>query len=168
MSALLYYGPGAQQYATNEAHQMGRLLGSFGEEGLKADDSRSIVSLLNETPVGDRKGIVIIGPMDLANPIASDVLLKSLEEFKDDFVQPLLWAIDIGNVVPTIRSRCLAKWCYAKVNLQEDVLEDSHKLLDAYLAKDVKTIMDLLYPRSTIVRLLMTFLAGTPSTTCHV
>lgn len=110
-STLLYHGPSARDSALNAASDKGRLVcPPLGDDGLKVDDARMAVDLLLSTPMGLEVGVLVIGPMDLANPKASDTLLKSLEEFSD-LVQPILWAKDLGGVSPTIRSRCLAHWC---------------------------------------------------------
>jgi len=82
----------------------------IGDDGLKVEGARHAVSLLNSIPIGSEKGVVIVGPMDLANYKASDVLLKCIEEFDDEHLQPILWAHDFGGVSETIRSRCLDFW----------------------------------------------------------
>lgn len=144
-SAILFYGPGAKQEAYDFALSKGRLLAPpFGEEGLKTDEAREIVSLLTTAPIGDRLGIVLIGPMDDANSKSSDVLLKSVEEFRGDLVYPVLWARDIGDVAPTIRSRCLARWCYGEDNDEEDRLDgEGRKLIHAWQGRDIPTLIDM-------------------------
>ena len=144
MSSLLFYGPGSEDFALNESHKIGRLIKTFGSEGLKTEEAREAVSLINETPVGDRKGVILIGPMDTANEKASDVLLKSLEDFNEKVIQPILWAYDIGNVIPTIRSRCISKWCFAKEQVSPEMQELAIGLLSAWVQKDVKHIVDTL------------------------
>ena len=110
-SCLLYHGPGARQNALDEAARLGRLLHEpFGEVGLKVDEARLLVSLMQAPPIGVDLGVVIAGPMDKAPPKSADVLLKVIEE-PPDFVRPLLWATDLGGVRGTIRSRCLPVWC---------------------------------------------------------
>jgi len=110
-SCTLFHGPGARSAALEVAYRSGRLLESpIGDEGLKVEEARRAVSLLQSVPVGTELGVVVVGPMDQANPKASDVILKTIEEFHADYVRPILWAEDLGGVVPTIRSRCLAKW----------------------------------------------------------
>lgn len=133
MSCLLFHGPGAQEYALEEAHCAGRLLSPpLGEDGLKVEDARNAVQLLMSTPVGSRKGVVVLGPMDLANWKASDVLLKSIEEFNNKIVQPILWAWDIGGVSGTIRSRCLDRWCPKAYEQDDDdeILAAGFDLMD--------------------------------------
>lgn len=110
-SCLLFHGPGARDAALRRASEMGRLVAPpFGDDGLKTDDARDIVELLLSSPIDNKVNVVVIGPMDEVLPKASDVLLKSIEEFRDDLVQPVLWANDLGGVAPTIRSRCLDHW----------------------------------------------------------
>jgi len=120
-SCVLFHGPGAKDAALAAAAQVGPLLvPPFGDDGLKVDDARAFVVASYSIPVGVDIGTLIVGPMDAdrANPKACDVLLKRLEGFDDTTIQPFLWAWDIGNVIPTIRSRCLAKW--APADLKED------------------------------------------------
>jgi len=144
MSTLLFFGPGAEQESLNQSHKIGRLLGTFGADGLKTEEAREVVGLLTHPPIGDIKGVVLIGPMDTAQPKASDVLLKSLEEFDASIVQPILWAEDIGNVTPTIRSRCHATWCFCKTETPEDLQVASMNILEAYVAKDVVAMVNVL------------------------
>lgn len=111
VSCRLFHGPGAKQAALDAAEHLGRLLHEpFGDEGLKVDEAREFVSLLQAAPVGDELGVVIAGPLDHAAPKSTDALLKSVEE-PPDCVYPLLWATDLGGVSLTIQSRCLPVWC---------------------------------------------------------
>lgn len=109
--------------ACEEALKIGRLLADpFGDDdsGLKVDQAREAMTLLQSTPLGDRVGCVVVGPMDGAATLKSaDVLLKSIEEFREEFVQPILWAHDLGGVPSTIRSRCLERWA-DQVGVAED------------------------------------------------
>ena len=142
-SAILFYGPGAKQEAHAFALSKGRLLAPpFGESGLKTDEARQIVALLTSAPVGDRLGIVLVGPMDDANPKSSDVLLKSIEEFDGKIVCPVLWARDIGDVTPTISSRCLARWVCGEDDDDEGGGDRSAlSLIQAWQGKDVVTLI---------------------------
>ena len=65
-------------------------------------------------------GVVVVGPMDLANLGAADALLKCIEEFHGEVVQPILWAHDLGGVRETIKSRCLNRWAPATEEYEED------------------------------------------------
>lgn len=110
-SCILFHGPGARQAALAEVPSLGVLVAPpYGDEGLKTAEAREVVSSLLSPPTGMEAGVVVVGPMDLAWPKASDVLLKRLEEFHSDVVTPILWANDLGGVSPTIRSRCLDRW----------------------------------------------------------
>lgn len=154
MSCLLFHGPNARQEALNQAHRTGRLLvPPLGDDGLKIDDVREIADLLLSTPVGDQTGVVVVGPMDHASPKAGDGLLKSIEEFAD-VVAPILWATDLGGVSPTIRSRCLAKWCPALKGgaqmIDDDPVEEDGRLLaEAALTGQVWKIAPLVKKYNT-------------------
>lgn len=133
-SCILYHGPGARQSALNEAIRLGRLLHApIGDEGLKVDEARQVVSLLSTTPIGNQRGTLVVGPMDTATIFAADALLKKIEEFDGDMVQPVLWALDIGGVRPTIKSRCLPRWAPDTGDAEEDVelVQDGWDLSDA-------------------------------------
>jgi hypothetical protein len=71
---------------------------------------------------------------DRANPKACDVLLKCLEEFDDALVQPILWASDLGSVIPTIRSRCLARWVRDIPVVDEELEDIVAELVEAVLS----------------------------------
>jgi len=137
-SCLLYHGPGARQYALDEAGRRGRLLhapfGEVGATGLKVDEAREFASLLMTAPLGDQLGVVVAGPMDIARPQSADALLKSVEQF-NKYVLPILWAHDLGGVQGTIRSRCLDHWCPATgfEPVDEELEEVARQLLSAAL-----------------------------------
>lgn len=136
LSCRLYHGPGARQAALTEASRLGRLLHEpFGDEGLKVEEAREFVLLMQCPPVGEDCGVVIAGPLDHAAPKSSDVLLKSVEE-PPPYVHPLLWATDLGGVSATIRSRCLPVWCpVGPHQVGDDELEGTaRELLNAVLA----------------------------------
>ncbi|OHD26958.1 MAG: hypothetical protein A2Y38_08040 [Spirochaetes bacterium GWB1_59_5] len=144
-SCILFHGPGALQAVLQEAQRLGRLVAPpFGEEGLKVDEARAFVSFMNSTPIGDGLGVVVAGPMDLALPRSSDVLLKSIEEFNAQVVYPLLWAHDEGGVMGTIRSRCLDWWCPGVVSSDEDMLKLARTLVTAALDNQPWKIPSLL------------------------
>ena len=134
-SCPLYHGPGARQYALDEASRAGVLLHEpFGEDGLKVDAAHEIVSLLQAAPIGIDMGVVVVGPMDKAPPRSADVLLKSVEE-PSDYIWLVLWADDLGGVRDTIQSRCLTMWCPATgFEAPDEELESTaRELLAAYL-----------------------------------
>jgi len=118
----------------------------IGDEGLKVDDARQVVSLLSTTPVGTQIGTLVVGPMDNATVFAADALLKKVEEFNGELVMPILWAFDIGGVRPTIRSRCLSRWAPASGEDDEDVelMQDGCDLQDAAMSGDLVTVARLL------------------------
>jgi len=104
----------------------------FGDEGLKVDEAREFVLLMQCPPVGEDLGVVIAGPLDHAAPKSTDVLLKSIEE-PPPYVFPLLWATDLGGVAATIQSRCLPIWCPATastwVEPTDEVVEEVARTL---------------------------------------
>lgn len=123
--------------------EIGRLIHDpFGEEGLKIADSREIIELMNNAPVGDSPGVIVMGPLDRAQQVATDVLLKSIEEFDDQIVRPVLWAHDEAEVSPTIRSRCLRRWCPGPDAVDEEALEVARGLVEAALAGDVASVIE--------------------------
>lgn len=146
-SSILYHGPGAREAAILEAHNLGRLLiPPVGDDGLKTEDARMVVELLLSTPVGVKLGTVVIGPMDESVIKAADVLLKTLEEYEGDLVQPILWADDLGSVSPTIRSRCLARWAPpgTETDENESLVSTAWGLVDASVAGNRPVIIELM------------------------
>jgi len=142
-SAVLLHGPGARDEALVLAARLGRILRQpVGDDGLKIADSREIVDLLSSAPAGDGPGSLVIGPMDRANRMVSDALLKSLEEFDDRTVRPVLWAADEGDVSPTIRSRCLQRWCPASADTPEDDDALGRAVLDAAARRDAAALIE--------------------------
>jgi len=132
-SCLLYFGPGARQVAIDEAKKIGYLMAEpFGDDGLKTDEAREVVRAFGSAPVGVTLGTLVVGPMDLAMPRAADVLLKSIEEFNDTRVQPILWAHDASSVAPTIQSRCLARWVdIPDEDVDQNLIDAGFDLVDA-------------------------------------
>jgi hypothetical protein len=131
----LYHGPGARSTAIREGSAKGSLLvPPVGDSGLKVDEARECITLLRSPPVGDRLGVLVIGPMDLSPPKSSDVLLKSLEEPPSP-VLLCLWANDIESVRGTIRSRCLPVWCPTRTDedlqTEESLTQLSHEILES-------------------------------------
>ena len=137
ISCRLYHGPGARQAALDAANRLGRLLHEpFGDEGLKVDEAREFVELMQSPPLGEDSGVVLAGPMNHAAPKSSDVLLKSIEE-PPPYVHPVLWATDLGGVSATIQSRCLHIWCPSNGQDpgDEEVEEVARQLLTDVLAE---------------------------------
>lgn len=122
MSVRIFYGPKGHEEAISYAHRNGRLLGDV--EALKIQAVREGLGLMGAAPIGDvGTGYVVFGPMDLAPFQCSDAMLKTVEEPEEE-VQPILWANDIADVSPTIRSRCLAEYAQGdEVEINEDGLE---------------------------------------------
>lgn len=137
----LFYGPSAQERAQAHAHTIGRLVHpALGGDGLKVDDARLAVSLLSTSPVGDKRGVLILGPMDQANTKASDVLLKKLEE--PTVVTPVLWAGDLEGVRPTIKSRTSPTWCPGVRTCPNEDLELANKLLDDFVDEKFSSVYE--------------------------
>lgn len=136
-SVSLYHGPGAELAAKNAAKDYG-LVQPFkmAGEALKKGEARELVSLLNQTPVGDRPWSVVVGPLDEVSAAVGDVLLKTIEEYLPGKIRPFLWAWDYGGVIPTLRSRTLSEFVPGtdeRVNLGRGVAD---KLLRAYLLRN--------------------------------
>ena len=117
---------------------IGRLIcPPVGQKGLKKDEAREIVELVSYPPVGDSLGVVVIGPLDLATVASSDVLLKILEDGRDENTVLILWANDLGEVRPTVRSRCLSVWCAGDPIVEEDLVEIAESAFQALIKKDL-------------------------------
>lgn len=143
-SCLLYHGPGAKEAALKEGLRLGRLMcPPMGEGGLKVDEARQVTDLLMSPPVGDQLGVLLIGPIDEANPKAADTLLKCIEESSGDYVQAIMWANDLGSVVLTLRSRCLERWAPAALGQDDDesAMAGAYQIIEAVLKKDALTIV---------------------------
>lgn len=135
MSCILFHGPTARQEALNETHRQGRLIAPPFEK-LGIDDIREATDLLLSTPVGMGVGVIVIGPMDrMGSAKASDGLLKSIEEHSELMV-PILWAHDLGGVSPTIKSRCLTRWCPQRGIPDDDEIQGDGRALVAAVLHD--------------------------------
>lgn len=168
-STILFHGPGARAEALDYAESHGRLLtpgetpdgqfAVFGDtsKGLYIGDpsdkkwylgsTRYLVEMLSSAPVGDRKGIVVVGAMDgKASVGALDALLKFLEEHDERFVQPILWAWDVGVVRETIRSRCSEKWSPGHPGGGPEVpyMKPAKELCEAALRRKVAAVVEIL------------------------
>lgn len=143
MSCSLFHGPGARDAAIAEASRIGREVHPpIGGEGLKVEDAREAVLILSSPAVGDSQGVLLLGPMDQANPRASDVLLKSIEEHRGMDVTPVLWAWDLAEVSATIRSRCVPQWAPgAGEELPDESMEMAWQVCDAVLEGDLHRII---------------------------
>lgn len=144
-SALLFHGPSARETSLKEVSRWGRLLRDpIGEEGLKIAEARELCELIDQPPVGDVPGVLVVGPMCKAGRGVPDVLLKTLEEFDPRRVRPLLWAEAEAEVSPTIRSRCLMRWCPGHETLTEELLQVGRRLVEASLERDIPGVIETL------------------------
>lgn len=148
MSSILFHGPTAREVALTHAEKIGRLLAPpFGDMGLKVETSREIVEMLSRAPIGDRVGTVMIGPVDRASsPEAVDALLKTLEEFNPKHIHPVLWAMDVGEVLGTIRSRCVEEWCPAVSGFEPEApyFHTAESLCEAALRRKTALVIEIL------------------------
>lgn len=145
MSTILFHGPASRDMALKEADVLGRLLAPpLGDDGLKVDVAREVVEVLSAVPVGDDLGVIVIGPFESATPEAADALLKTLEDFDPRFVRPLLWSLDMGDIPPTIRSRCLAVWCPTKEGASPEAsyMPAARALCEAALARRTAALIE--------------------------
>ena len=125
-SCLLLHGPGARSAALKKAKEIGHLIAPpFGDGGLKVEEAREAMGHLLSTPLQETIGVLILGPMDEVSPKVADLMLKSIEEFHGDVVQPILWANDLGGVPLTIQSRCLDTWCPATGDIKIDEKDET-------------------------------------------
>lgn len=142
-TAMLFHGPSARSKAVELAYQMGRLVEEpIGDEGLKIDDARRVVDLMGMANVGDKVGVVVVGPLDFARQAATDALLKTIEEFDPGYTRPVLWATDAGDVSPTIRSRCREMWCPGDLDYPEEAMDSARRILDAVVDRDRATVIE--------------------------
>jgi len=99
------------------------------------------MELLLSCPVGSKIGVVVVGPLDEAQPKALDVLLKPVEEHHADVVRPILWAWDIGGLPATLLSRCQTRWCGGEE--EQEVEEETYELLDALRSGQTHKVPEL-------------------------
>lgn len=136
-SPVLFHGPTAQGRVSVVAAEWGRVIGTFGDPvgGLKIEVIREAVEAMAAPPVGDRRGAVVLGPVDvLTQEGVADLLLKTLEEVSVRTPRPYLWAYDVGSVRPTIRSRCLIEWCPGQVIVSRSMMEAAKSVVGSALA----------------------------------
>lgn len=146
-SCLLFHGPRAQDRAAEAASTWGTVLGSFGHpvEGLNTEVIRTAYSHLNQPSLGDKKGSIVLGPIDILTVDGiEDILLKSLEEYKGSWNRPFLWAFDLGEVRPTIRSRCLDVWSPGQA-AGSGARKQAEEIVFACLSGSATGIMDSLH-----------------------
>lgn len=145
MTPCLYHGPSARDRAVREAgsENYRPVAPPVGDDGLKVDDSRTLVELLSSAPVGDKQGSLVLGPLDRTTPEAGDALLKTLEEFGEGPTRVFAWAWDLSGVSPTIRSRTLSVWCPGPDPLAH-LAKKAQALHDALAAGKLHTVLELL------------------------
>ena len=143
----LFHGPAAREVALEWAEKKGRLLAPpLGDGGLKVSTSREVVELLGSVPVGDQVGTLVVGPMDSATPEAVDALLKTLEEISSEVILPALWAEDVSEVVPTIKSRTTEHWCPPdpEATPEAPYLSTAESLCEASLRRRTASVIEIL------------------------
>lgn len=144
-SVKLFHGPKAEEAALEAAEQFGRILAVLGtEKGVRKDDSREMLRIHNMPPASDGLGAVVLGPMDRATLEAADALLKVVEE-PSAYTMPFLWALDIGEVPATIRSRCLPVWSFGSWSSDCEI---DNALLDQAVEGDGIAVSELLTKHS--------------------
>ena len=119
-------------------------MGSYGEDNFNIEVSRRVVEVMSSTPVGDRLATLVAGPLDEALLGSLDPLLKAIEEFRGDQMQPFLWARNIGGVSGTIMSRCFVQWCPGEYVIDDDVLEVMPRVCQAAAEGEVDVVIDRL------------------------
>lgn len=149
-SPVLLHGPQARATAVALAQKIGRLISDpFGDQGLKADDSRKIVVLAGNAGVGDLPPVVIVGPLDRATPEAGDALLKTLEDLSSGPLKIILWADYSGGVIGTIRSRALEQWCPPDERWVSPFMDSAAEALyEAWVQRDPLSCMGTLREHS--------------------
>jgi len=141
--------------ACEEAVKIGYLMvPPIGDEGsgLKVEEAKEAVQILQSTPLGSEQGVVVIGPLDgTASKRSSDALLKTLEDGGSGFVTPILWASDLEEVPLTIRSRCLSRWAGLSESVEEneEVTTAAWAAVSASLRKDIPALLGSLRILST-------------------
>lgn len=119
----------------------------LGDDGINIDTAREIVEVLGSAPLGDDIGVIVVGPMDLpASTAALDAMLKFLEEYDDRFLRVILWARDIEDVRPTIRSRCIERWCpgFGTGGVEVTYIRTAKRLCEAALRRRTATVIEIL------------------------
>ena len=145
MTPCLYHGPSARDRAVREAGGEGfrPVAPPMGDDGLKVDDARTLVELLGTAPVGDKRGSLVLGPLDRTTPEAGDALLKTLEDYGEGPTRVFAWAWDFSGVLPTIRSRTLPVWCPGPDPLAH-LAKKAQALCDALSAGKLHTVLEVL------------------------
>lgn len=131
----MVHGPASESVAHEEARLHGRVL-SFGDgsgDPLRKGEARELVELLSTPTVGDKPFSVVVGPVDEVALATGDVLLKTVEEPFVHGPRLYLWARDLGEVLPTIRSRCVLKFAPGADPRLDFYTDRATKLVSAYI-----------------------------------
>ena len=143
-SCLLVHGPMAESVAHEEARLHGRVL-SFGDgsaDPLKKGEARELVELLSTPTVGDKPFSVVVGPVDEVSLATGDVLLKTVEEPFVHGPRLYLWARDLGEVLPTIRSRCLLRFAPGADPRLDLYMDRASKVVSAYIQSNWTALIE--------------------------
>lgn len=166
-SPMLFHGPTARQSVLGHAVGLGRLISApIGDDGLNIEEARNLADFLERTPVGDKPGVLIVGPLCAATRGTTDVLLKVLEEFRSDVLRPLLWAHDEADVSPTVRSRCVSRWCPGAESSPDGVDEAAKRAIAASQATSWASLIETLseHKPKDLLRATARMLAGMEGT----
>jgi hypothetical protein len=143
-SCLLVHGPTAETVAYEEARTYGRVLSLREDSGgpLRKGDARELIELLSTPTVGDRPLSVVIGPLDTVSPATGDVLLKTVEEPFVHGPRLYLWARDLGEVIPTIRSRCLLRFAPGEDPRLDFYRDRASKIVSLYVQSNWSALVE--------------------------
>ncbi len=135
--------------------------GELIKADIKVDDIRKLTKFLSLTPVISKYKIAIIDAIDALNINAANALLKFLEEpFANTYF--LLVCNSLGNILPTIRSRCrlinlkkpdvanffkALKGCHNKITIEEaehlyNITNGSLYYSNLLLRNDIKKLLN--------------------------
>lgn len=141
-TSLLYHGPAAQDAAMKVAKQGRMMCPPLGLDGLKVDEARTAVKYLSTRGIGDKRGVLVIGPLDLANEKACDVLLKSVEEIDPLGTFPVMWAHDLEEVPRTLSSRCRCLWVGGvRLSVEQEMAERAGRVMVSVEAGDINDLL---------------------------
>lgn len=125
------------------ARSWGRIVGVFGDpiKGINAETARLISEAARSVPVGDGGTSIVAGPMDVGTSDGVvDPLLKILEEPHPHFPRVFMWAWDLGEVRPTVRSRSLDTWCPGRLPGGTEAGKRAADVLRGFLARDTLAV----------------------------
>jgi hypothetical protein len=144
-SCLLVHGPVSESVVYEEAKKHGTVL-SLREDSatgpLRKGDARELVELLATPTIGDKPLAVVVGPLDEVSAATSDVLLKTVEEPFLYGPRLYLWARDLGEVVPTIKSRCLLQFAPGRDGRLDAYEDRASKVVSAYVQSNWTALVE--------------------------